>query len=809
MTESSPNCARCGTSLSAGTTAGLCPKCLLAMNLDSRTMPEDEKPPAVPAPTTEELADKLPQFEIMEYLGRGGMGIVYKARQKALDRIVAIKILAGECQNDPGFSERFEKEAKLLARLNHPNIVTVHDFGESDGLYYIVMEFVDGVNLRDLLRDGHLEPKQALGIIPPVCEALQFAHDKGIVHRDIKPENLLLDREGRIKIADFGIAAMVGATGETSGTPPYMAPEQGGANTDVDHRVDIYALGAVLYEALTGERPDGPLHAPSQKVQIDIRIDDIVLRALNKEPERRYGTADQFRTMVETVAATPSTPPSSPDPSPPLTTPTASATTTLDPRWTRGASIALIVVGAINLLTIALSLIVLPIGIAILKYFSNTPVFLPETYPSAAPQVTQLDLFSSFQSVSPVDAFNSGFVPLVLLIIAFVFSLTVSILTLLGGRHMLRGTSRHMAIAGAVSCCFTPFSWPLGFVIGVFALVVLLTNNSPHPATVGAHAPGSPQPAVATESGPRLSVLALTGAILQFLALGLILLLITLGNSVEVGPGVAWSVLTVILGLFLLLVPGAICGMIAASQIRNSEGQLRGMGFAKFAVIFPLVIFGLSLVTLSIRLTTSLLFLENAFADKTTLLIVGILAAITSLTIFFAVLGKCSRGLSGTPKPPRSKTKWLFCGTLLTLWIGAGILVWIQRPYAVHPALSSKSPDQQYSVLAFTDLRMRVFGGDVLSYRFKIQGKGGSLNRDWEIRVPVDRLATDYLAAPNTDYYFADKGRIQWAPDSKSVKFFFKDILVFSLAEEQNGNMRETVIPQLHQATPSLEVEEE
>jgi len=298
---STPTCPDCGASLPADSPQSLCPACLMRQALASRTIVDGDEKSAAPPLTPEEIADKFPAFEILECLGRGGMGVVYKARQKSLNRLVAIKILAPERENESRFAERFAREAEMLARLNHPHIVTIHDFGETGGLFYLVMEFVDGVNLRDLLRDGKLEPKQALAIVPPICEALQYAHDKGIVHRDIKPENLLLDRDGRIKIADFGIASLVGAGGETSGTPPYMAPEQT-SHSQVDHRADIYALGVVLYEMLTGERPDSPLDLPSRKVSLDIRIDDIVLRALSKEPERRYQSAGEFRTMIETVA---------------------------------------------------------------------------------------------------------------------------------------------------------------------------------------------------------------------------------------------------------------------------------------------------------------------------------------------------------------------------------------------------------------------------------------------------------------------------------------------------------------------------
>ena len=151
----------------------------------------------MPTLTPEELAPHFPQLEIIECLGRGGMGVVYKARQKSLNRLVALKLLAPERADDPQFAERFAKEAQALAALNHPNIVTVYDFGQAGGFYFLLMEFVDGVNLRQAMKASRFTPEQALGIVPPVCEALQYAHEHGIVHRDIKPENLLLDKAGR------------------------------------------------------------------------------------------------------------------------------------------------------------------------------------------------------------------------------------------------------------------------------------------------------------------------------------------------------------------------------------------------------------------------------------------------------------------------------------------------------------------------------------------------------------------------------------------------------------------------------------
>ena len=269
-------------------------------------------------PDPAELAYHFPQLEIMELLGQGGMGAVYKARQRRLDRLVALKILPPEVAGHPAFEGRFTREAQALARLNHPHIVTLHDFGESGGLYYFLMEFVDGVNLRQMIAAGKLEPRQALAIVPQVCEALQYAHDEGIVHRDIKPENILLDRKGRVKIADFGLAKLMGSgepvaagraavalTGsqQVMGTPHYMAPEQMERPQRVDHRADIYSLGVVFYEMLTGELPLGRFAAPSRMVQVDVRLDEVVLRSLEKEPERRYQHASEVKTDLESISA--------------------------------------------------------------------------------------------------------------------------------------------------------------------------------------------------------------------------------------------------------------------------------------------------------------------------------------------------------------------------------------------------------------------------------------------------------------------------------------------------------------------------
>lgn len=336
MTEHE-TCPKCGARLPANAPAGLCPKCLMAAGLEQSasadTPKSDPEAPTVESPSpgrgflppsAAELADKFPQLEILELLGHGGMGAVYKARQTNLDRLVALKIIRPETTHDPAFAERFNREARTLARLSHQQIVSVYDFGEVEyseaddqparPLYYFLMEYVDGVNLRQLIRSGELTPEQALTIVPQICDALQYAHDEGVVHRDIKPENILLDKRGRVKIADFGLAKLatrseaeftLTGTHQVMGTLRYMAPEQLEGSHSVDHRADINSLGVVFYEMLTGEAPIGHFDPPSKKVEVDVRLDEVVLRSLAREPERRYQQASDIRTDVEAISIAP------------------------------------------------------------------------------------------------------------------------------------------------------------------------------------------------------------------------------------------------------------------------------------------------------------------------------------------------------------------------------------------------------------------------------------------------------------------------------------------------------------------------
>ena len=303
----------------------MCPRCLLELGLGAAGLADEELGDEVgdeervaPGPDPrgealdlEQLAPLFPQFELLGVLGRGGMGTVYKARQKGLDRMIALKIMPASAAQDPSWPDRFGREARALARLSHPGIVTIYDSGEVEGLYFFAMEFVDGANLRQVIRARETRARDALKIVIQICEALQFAHDEGIVHRDIKPENILVDTRGRVKIADFGLAKLLGAdhddtaltrTQQAMGTPHYMAPEQWEQPLDVDHRADIYALGVVFYELLTGELPLGRFAPPSHKVEVDVKLDDVVLKTLAKEPELRYQRASEVQTDIESIS---------------------------------------------------------------------------------------------------------------------------------------------------------------------------------------------------------------------------------------------------------------------------------------------------------------------------------------------------------------------------------------------------------------------------------------------------------------------------------------------------------------------------
>lgn len=304
-------CPKCGVPITADAPQGLCPKCILeaaAINLEPTNVPGGKTPP----PSVEEVAAQFPELEVMELIGVGGMGAVYKARQTRLDRFVALKLLSANLAEDPAFAERFNREGRVLARLNHPHIVSVYDFGTRGPFLYLLMEHVDGINLREAMQAGDFPPNDCLALVQNICEALKFAHEEGILHRDIKPENILLNSRGQVKIADFGLAKLVGDDkreditltnqGAVMGTLHYMAPEQMETPNDIDQRADIYSLGVVFYELLTGELPLGKFGPPSDKSPMDPRLDAVVMRALERKRERRYQKVGDIKTEVDAIS---------------------------------------------------------------------------------------------------------------------------------------------------------------------------------------------------------------------------------------------------------------------------------------------------------------------------------------------------------------------------------------------------------------------------------------------------------------------------------------------------------------------------
>lgn len=266
-------------------------------------------------PTPEHLQTLLTGYEVLELVGRGGMGAVYKARQVSLDRVVAIKLLPPDLWSvDVDYAERFRQEARMMAKLMHPGMVAVFDFGQTtEGQLYFVMEFVEGTDVARMIASrGALPPETARSIALQVCETLQHAHKHGIIHRDIKPANVMVNHEGQVKVADFGLAKMTAQDLEgvdssiTMGSPDYLAPECLMTGQTEDHRVDIYGLGVMLYEMLVGIIPRRNYFPPSNRVRgLDARYDSIVARAIAHDADSRYPTAEDFHKDLSRLGAPP------------------------------------------------------------------------------------------------------------------------------------------------------------------------------------------------------------------------------------------------------------------------------------------------------------------------------------------------------------------------------------------------------------------------------------------------------------------------------------------------------------------------
>ena len=314
-------CSECGTSLTGDVLGGMCPWCLLDLAQRPTNDPDSSVPHGAArlAPKLEELANAFPDLEILEVLGSGGMATVYKARQPRLNRLVALKVLCCTPEAHTHLSIRFEQEAQVLAQLHHPLIVGLYEFGEIEEgpmdlpLFYFLMEYVEGTDLETRLRQDPPSITEGLAIISQLCEALAFAHRHGVIHRDIKPANLLLDPEGRLKVADFGIAKIttdgrdalfssVTLTGSSMGTPYYMAPEMLDHPDVADARSDLYATGVVLHQLLTGERPTGLMTLPSRAANLPRFVDRPVMRALERDPEKRIASAKALGSLVRTTA---------------------------------------------------------------------------------------------------------------------------------------------------------------------------------------------------------------------------------------------------------------------------------------------------------------------------------------------------------------------------------------------------------------------------------------------------------------------------------------------------------------------------
>jgi hypothetical protein len=443
------HCPSCGGELPSDSPLGLCPQCLFQGAMSrARSTPPPQDEAAVPvrpgaAPAVADLVPLFPQLEILGLIGQGGMGAVYQARQIKLDRLVAVKVLPTEWGKDPAFAERFAREARALARLSHRHVVGVHDFGETGGLFYLVMEFVDGINLRQVLQDGPLPPEQALHLIPQICDALQYAHEEGVVHRDIKPENILLDRRGNVKIADFGLAKLVRrsaadlsltGTHQVMGTLDYMAPEQRSAPQDVDHRADIYALGVVFYEMLTGELPLGRFAAPSAKAAVDPRVDDIVFRALEREPGQRYQHISEVKIDVASIAQEP---PTGMPVAGPAKTPWADLQPELVQMRVKAPAAALLLTGVVVLIE----------GMAA---FAGL-LMLKENSPNVPP--------------TAMDA----------LLVVYVVGALALIATMIGGAVKMAKLESYGWVITAIILAMLPFSyhWLIGLPVGIWAAVIM------------------------------------------------------------------------------------------------------------------------------------------------------------------------------------------------------------------------------------------------------------------------------------------------------------------------------------------------
>ena len=271
------------------------------------------------------------RYRLLELLGRGGMGEVWRAYDTGTDRVVALKVLPGHLAQDPTFEQRFRREAHAAARLNNPHVVPIHDYGEIDGRLFVDMRLIEGRDLHVVLADGPLEPARAVAIVEQIARALQAAHKAGLIHRDVKPSNILVAEDDFAYLIDFGIAraadeTRLTGTGATVGTWAYMAPERFRTNT-ADASADIYALACVLHHCLTGQLPfpgdsleqvaaahmfEPPPQPSALRGVIPPAMDEVIATGMAKEPDRRYPTTKDVARAARTALTAPTPQPSLP-----------------------------------------------------------------------------------------------------------------------------------------------------------------------------------------------------------------------------------------------------------------------------------------------------------------------------------------------------------------------------------------------------------------------------------------------------------------------------------------------------------------
>lgn len=271
------------------------------MKHESRALDQEKGPQY----STEELGELLPAYTFEKFIARGGMGSVYKARHKSLDRAVAIKLLRPEYSKDNEFRTSLEREAKAMARLNHPNLVKIYDFGEIKGRMYIIMEYVEGRSLHDSCDGKALVIEEAAELVAGICRGLHHAHSHHILHRDIKPANILVDASSLPKIVDFGIAEPMGThygdSTEIFCTPDYAAPETSYQGCILDAQTDIFSVGILFYELLTGELPSPDSPIPQALLDCPPEYREITARATHPDPSKRFQTAEEFAIAVESL----------------------------------------------------------------------------------------------------------------------------------------------------------------------------------------------------------------------------------------------------------------------------------------------------------------------------------------------------------------------------------------------------------------------------------------------------------------------------------------------------------------------------